>query len=97
MFEEIIEPCKEELNEQTITYWDRLSEFNDGTTCGHIINVVYRISQDKDFKEMNAEEQNILLYAGFYHDISKKGKPWYEGKDHIHPFMSAMTYLWILK
>jgi hypothetical protein len=31
------------------------------------------------------------------HDISKRGSPFFKGKDHIHPFLSAMAVLKIFK
>ena len=39
----------------------------------------------------------MLKWASLLHDISKRSKPLIQGKDHIHPFISAVTTLDILQ
>ena len=38
-----------------------------------------------------------MKWAALLHDITKRGNPEFEGKDHIHPFLSAMATLKIFK
>ena len=33
------------------------------------------------------------MWAALLHDISKRCMPDFEGKDHVHPFISALTTL----
>jgi len=42
---------------------------------------------------MNAWEQNILKWAALLHDICKRGSPLFEGKDHVHPFLSGAAMI----
>ena len=37
-----------------------------------------------------------MLWAGLLHDITKRGMPIVEGKDHIHPFTGSSAVLTIL-
>jgi hypothetical protein len=56
--------------------------------------VLYRtISHPLFTTQLNNMEQNILKWAALFHDISKRGMPDFEGKDHVHPFESAITTL----
>jgi len=56
--------------------------------------VLYRTLTHSLFTtQLNNEERNILKWAALFHDISKRGMPDFEGKDHIHPFESAATVL----
>ena len=43
--------------------------------------------------QLNNEERNILKWVALFHDISKRGMPDFEGKDHVHPFESAAMVL----
>ena len=43
------------------------------------------------------EERNMIKWASLLHDISKRSVPIIEGKDHIHPFTSAVTTIEILQ
>jgi len=38
-----------------------------------------------------------LLWAALFHDLTKRGSPRFEGKDHIHPFTSAAMFIDILR
>lgn len=42
---------------------------------------------------MCSKEQNILKWAALLHDITKRGWPEFKGKDHVHPFNSALATL----
>ena len=46
---------------------------------------------------MDRHDQNILKWAALLHDIVKRGNPLFEGKDHIHPFLSGRATLIIFK
>ena len=40
--------------------------------------------------------QNVLKWAALLHDIAKKSMPVFEGRDHVHPFVSANVVLEVL-
>ena len=46
---------------------------------------------------MNKLNQNIVLWAGLLHNISKREAPEIVGNDNIQAFMSAATTLKIFK
>jgi len=37
----------------------------------------------------NKRNQNVLKWAALLHDIAKRTIPVFEGRDHVHPFISA--------
>ena len=37
--------------------------------------------------------QNCLKWASLLHDIAKLSRPIIEGRDHVHPFKSAIVVL----
>ena len=45
------------------------------------------------FLDLDYHDQNVILVGLLFHDISKRGRPSYKGKDPIHPFRSAATAL----
>ena len=53
--------------------------------------------QSNQFKKLRMYEQNILKWAALLHDIAKRGPPEFEGKDHVHPFNSALATLVMFK
>jgi len=38
-------------------------------------------------------EKNVIRWSALLHDISKQGKPLFEGRDHVHPFNGAVAVL----
>jgi len=70
-------------------YWEELGQYNMGIITDHVCKVVKCTFKDPNFTKLTEEEQNIMKWAALLHDIYKKGYPLFEGKDHIHPFMSA--------
>ena len=55
--------------------------------------VVACVMKDPYFAQLSPELQNILKWASLLHDIAKQSKPAIEGRDHIHPFKSAIIVL----
>lgn len=77
-------------------HFDELGKYNWGTTCLHTINVVHCCVNHQIFKEhLCLFEKNIVKWAALLHDIIKRGDPLFEGKDHIHPFLSGRKTLQI--
>ena len=68
--------------------------FNEKFIGVHTTNVVYRTFYDETFlKEFNDYEKNISKWAALIHDICKRSVPLFNGKDHIHPFISGAALL----
>ncbi len=68
---------------------------NDGFVAIHTLLVLWRAKEHLPhfYNSLSTEEQNIVLWACLLHDIKKLGTPLIEGKDHIHPFKSAVSVL----
>ena len=77
--------------------WDKLGQYQNGAIRLHTINVLVCLVQSKAFKKLKRAEQNILKWAALFHDITKRGAPDFIGKDHVHPFNSAMATLLVFK
>lgn len=73
--------------------WNELGYYIDGLVCLHSINVLVCTVMHPNFETISAEEQNILKWAALFHDIKKRGPPEFDGKDHIHPFVSGGAML----
>ena len=79
--------------------WNFLKRQNEGYVARHTIIVVALTFEDPTMQQLEyftAEERNMLKWASLLHDISKRSLPTIDGKDHIHPFTSAVTCLEIL-
>ena len=64
----------------------------------HVMNVVYRTVRDSIYvNEYNQYEKNVLLWSTLFHDIVKRSTPTFQGKDHVHPFLSAKATLEIFQ
>lgn len=60
--------------------------------------MLYQTTREPIFiNEMAEKEQNILKWAALLHDVSKRGAPEINGKDHIHPFVSGAAVLEIFR
>ena len=46
---------------------------------------------------MDNNDQNILRWAALLHDMQKRQTDWFEGRDHVHPFVSAAKALEVFK
>ncbi|CAI2366836.1 unnamed protein product [Moneuplotes crassus] len=93
--QQIFEKCKDELS-------GILGQaLEDCMMCGfchiHTLIATYNVLRDDRFGGLSGEIQNQLLWAALCHDLGKRGKADFEGKDHIHPFRSAAYFVNILK
>ncbi|CDW87177.1 UNKNOWN [Stylonychia lemnae] len=80
-----------------IPEWSELMEVNNGHVNCHTLNVIYCISQDKEYQALDNFNQNVLKWAGLLHDLKKLSYPFIEGKDHMHPFKSGKACLEIFQ
>ena len=55
--------------------------------------MLWLLTRDPLYAAESPEMQNILKWTALVHDIRKRGNPVLVGKDHIHPFISAVTIL----
>ena len=46
---------------------------------------------------MNDKEKNLLQWIALFHDISKRGPPEFDSRDHVHPFQSGAIILNLFK
>ena len=80
--------------------WNFLMRQNEGYVARHTIIVVALTFEDPTMNDSNYftwKERNMLKWAALLHDISKRSVPTIQGKDHIHPFTSAVTTIDILR
>ena len=94
IWDEIFEPCKKEIEKVLGGQLQEMLEW--GNLVIHTILVIYQTMTDERFSKLSPVDQNILLWASLLHDIAKRGKKAFEGKDHVHPFWSAAVSINIL-
>ena len=88
----------DEIREFAGDYWKELMRYSDGFFTVHTILVYYWVILDSDYKNnWNDEERNLLQWIALFHDISKRGPPAFDSRDHIHPFQSGATVLKMFK
>ena len=63
----------------------------------HSYQVLYLITEDKNYRKYSVEDQNILKWAALLHDMTKRQVETFEGRDHTHPFVSAMCVLKVFR
>ena len=73
--------------------WQKLGHYIDGLVRLHTINVLVCVVRAPTYRTLPKHEQNILKWAALFHDISKRGPPEFDGRDHVHPFNSAAAML----
>lgn len=79
-------------------YWAKLCTYNSGIITLHTFNVLMLCTRDDIYNtQLTAYEQNIIKWAALLHDISKRGWPLFQYKDHVHAFLSARSLLLILQ
>ena len=79
------------------TQWEALKDRLNGKVRIHTLAVIYCLNHySRRFQKLSERQKNILLWAALFHDITKRGPPIFEGKDHVHPFQSAGAFLRIL-
>jgi len=84
--------------EKYIPIWAQQKTYSRGKICLHVYKMLHLLINDEDFKKLNKYDQNVLLWATLFHDISKRGKPLIKAnKDPAHPFKSAWQTLHYFK
>ncbi len=74
--------------------WRELEKVTNGLVAAHTILVLWRAIKHLDiYHQLSSEDQNIIKWACLLHDVRKMGLPLINGKDHVHPFKSAITTL----
>lgn len=73
--------------------WLELKKQNSTFVARHSIMVVACVVRDPMFANLPPNLQNCLKWASLLHDIAKLSKPVIEGRDHVHPFKSAIVVL----
>ena len=83
---------------KTIPVWSWLHTQFGGTTCYHILRMLYCVINNKDYLGMSPYHRNILKWAVILHDIAKRCYPTIpEGeRDAVHPYTSAIETLNVL-
>lgn len=86
---------EQELSQFCEREWNNLSLYQEGHICSHSLSAMCSMMTLPYFSDLDYHDQNILLLGLLFHDIAKRGRPSYKGKDPIHPFRSAATTLGI--
>ena len=73
--------------------WTELKKQNYTFVARHTLMVLAISIHDPLYEEMTKIEQNALKWASLLHDLAKLSIPAIEGKDHVHPFKSAIYVL----
>ena len=77
--------------------WKQLAEQANGKIQLHTLLVLWTATKLDLLRQMSPEDQNIIAWALLMHDLRKLGEPVIQGKDHIHPFKSAIAVLEVFK
>lgn len=79
--------------------WLELLQMHNGFVAVHTLLVLWRAKDHlpEHYNQLSAKERNMILWACLLHDVKKLGSPVIEGKDHIHPFKSAISVLEVFK
>ena len=91
---------REELRQQLPSNaWEELAQYNECGVCIHIINVLVQVIKDDELygEQLDPREKNILKWAALLHDIKKRLRPVFTGRDHVHPFYSGLATLEIFR
>ena len=59
--------------------------------------MLWLITIDPKFRTYSVEDQNVLKWAALLHDCTKRQTESFEGRDHVHPFVSALCTLRIFR
>lgn len=89
--EKILDKHDEDLTKFLGDDWETLK--TSGNTSLHCLIVLYNSFTNWKYECLSKIHKNQLLWASLMHDIVKRGKLYFEGKDHIHPFLSAAAWL----
>lgn len=67
----------------------------NGFVAVHTLTVLWLVSESTFSKECQYTEMdiNIIQWAALLHDVRKLQDPFIKGKDHVHPFKSAVAVL----
>lgn len=81
------------------SHWEWLLAMHDGYVAVHTLLVLWRATKHLPqlYEQLTDTEKNIVKWTCLLHDIKKLGAPVIQGKDHIHPFKSAVAVLELFK
>ena len=70
-----------------------------GYVAVHTLLVLWRATKHLPhiYNPLSEADKNVVQWACLLHDIRKLGSPVIQGKDHIHPFKSAVAVLEVFK
>lgn len=97
--EDLVHKAHSEICSVMKTHWEWLLGMHGGYVAVHTLLVLWRASVHLPaiYEPLPDNEKNIIQWACLLHDIRKLGAPVIEGKDHIHPFKSAVAVLEVFK
>jgi hypothetical protein len=68
-------------------YWRTMAAFANGATLVHVLSVFLALFLCPEFQQATKNEQDLLKWIVFFHDIAKEPK--HGSRDFIHGFRSA--------
>lgn len=97
--DKLLNPVEDEILSVMKPQWEELNGMHDGYVAVHTLLVLWRATQTLPhlYEKLSPRDQNIIQWACLLHDVKKLGTPIIEGKDHIHPFKSAIAVLEVFK
>jgi len=73
--------------------WIEQRSQSGGTFAVHSLLCLWRATKEPLFADLSKAHQNVVKWACFCHDLKKLGTPTIFGRDHTHPFKSAVALI----
>lgn len=92
-----MEQIEEEMKAVFGDLWTEFKGQSGGRFAFHTVMVLWKILSNNEFQQLDWDKQNVLKWAAICHSIKKLGQPVIFGRDHVHPFKSAVAIVDVMR